>query len=97
MGHQYDYERLRYCLALANENWRVHVCHRAGRTPGDEPMAFRFPHSLQYALRYPLRSQNIGLGSRIGSNCFDHCGAFGDALRVLCPCFTHDSNEREQH
>ena len=27
---------------------------------------------------------------------FDHRGALGDALRVLCHCFTCDSNEREQ-
>ena len=95
MGHQCDYERLRYCLALANENWPVHVCYRA-RTPGDEQMAFRLSHSLQDALRYALRSQKTGFGLRIGSNSFDHRGAIGDALLVLCHCFTCDSNEREQ-
>jgi hypothetical protein len=45
-----NYERLRYCLALANKNRPVHVCRRAG-TPGDEPMAFRLCHGLQDALR----------------------------------------------
>jgi hypothetical protein len=50
-------------------------------------MASRLSHNLQDALRYALRSQNIGLGSRVGSNSFDHCGAFGDALRVLRHCF----------
>ena len=59
-------------------------------------MAFCLPHSLQDALRYALRSQKTGFGSRIGSNNFDHRGAFGDALRVLCHCFTCDCNEREQ-
>ena len=59
-------------------------------------MAFRLLHSLQDALRYALRSQNTGFGPRIGSNSFDHRGAFGNTLRVLCHCFTCDSNEREQ-
>ena len=45
-------------------------------------MAFRLPHTLQDTLRYTLRSQKTGVGSRIGSNNFDHRGAFGDALRV---------------
>src|SRR5260370_33407176 len=95
MGHQCDYERLRYCLALANEDWSVRVCHRA-RTPGDEPMAFRSSHGLQDALRYALRSQKAGVGSRIGPNDFDHRGAFRDALCVLAHCSTCDNNEREQ-
>ena len=43
-----DYKRLRYCLAVANENWRVHVCDRI-RTLWDEPMAFRLPYSLEDA------------------------------------------------
>jgi hypothetical protein len=59
-------------------------------------MAFRLPHGLQDALRYALRSQNTGLGSRIGSNNFDHCCAFGDALCVLCRCVACDSNKCEQ-
>ena len=58
-------------------------------------MAFRLPHSLQDALRYALRSQYTGLGSRIGSNSVDHRGAVGDALRVLCHCFTCNSYKRE--
>ena len=74
----------------------VHVCHRAG-TPGAEPMAVRLPHGLQDALRYASRSQNTGLNSGIGSNSFDHCGAFGDALCVLRHCITCHNNEREQH
>ena len=95
LGHQCDYERLRYCLALPNENRPVHVCHRA-RSPGDEPMAVRLPHGIQDALRYASRSHNTGLDSGIGSNSFDHCGAFGDALRFLSHCFPCDSNECEQ-
>ena len=59
-------------------------------------MALRLPHSFQDALRYALRSQCIGLGSRIGSNSFDHCGAFADTLPVLCHCFTCEGYEREQ-
>ena len=59
-------------------------------------MAFRLPHTLQDTLRYTLRSQKTGVGSRIGSNNFDHRGAFGDALRVLRHCFTYHSNEPEQ-
>ena len=95
MGHQCDYKRLRYCLAVANENRRVHVCDRT-RPLRDKPMAFRLPDSLEDALRYALRSQYTGLQSRIGSNSIDHRGAFGDALCVLCHCFTCDSYEREQ-
>ena len=57
MGHQCDYKRLRYCLAVANKNRGVHVCDRT-RTLGDEPMAFRLPHGLQDALRYAARGAN---------------------------------------
>ena len=95
MGHQCDYERLRYCLPVANENRPVHVSGQA-RTLADKPMAFRLLHSRKDALRYALRSQYAGLGSRIGSDCIDHCGAFGHALRVLCHCFRCDNHEREQ-
>ena len=59
-------------------------------------MAFRLPHSLQDTLRYALWSQNIGFRSGIGSNSFDHRGAFGEALCVLCDCSACGSNEREQ-
>jgi hypothetical protein len=59
-------------------------------------MAFRLPHNLQDALRYALRSQNIGLGSRLGSNSFDHCGALTDALPILCHGFICDGYEPEQ-
>ena len=59
-------------------------------------MAGGLPHGLQDALRYALRSQNTGLDSGIGSNSFDHCGAFGDALCVLRHCIACHTNEREQ-
>src|SRR6267154_6811498 len=95
MSHQGDYERLRYCLVLANKYRRVRVCDRA-RTPRDEPMAFRLPHGLQDALRYTLWSQKTGVGSRVSPNGFDHRGVFADAFCVLCRRFTRDSNQREQ-
>ena len=94
IGHQCNYERLRYCLAPANRNRPVHVCHRA-RTLRDKPMAFRLSHSLQDAFRYALRPQKTEVGARICLNIFDHRSAFTDTLCVLCHCFTWHGNERE--
>src|ERR1700730_13045344 len=95
MSHPGDYEWLKYGRLLSDENRSVVVCARA-RSPRDEPMAFRLPHGLQDALRYTLRSQKTGLGSRVSPNGFDHRGAFGDALCIPCHGFKCDNNESEQ-
>src|SRR4249920_4019649 len=95
MSHQGDYVGLWYCLIFADRYRPVRVCDRA-RTPRDEPMAFRLPHSLQDALRYALRSQKTGVRSRVSPYGFDHRGAFADAFCILGRSITCDSNQHEQ-
>src|SRR5262249_61495396 len=95
-GHSSAVARFPYVLAVAYDTGAVLVCCR-GRTTGDEPMALRLPHNVQYALRYALWPQPTGLGSRMASDSIDHRGAFPDAPRVLlCHGLRCESYEREQ-
>src|SRR6516162_7267226 len=54
------------------------------------PMAFRTLSDM------PCGSQNSHVGSRVGPDGFNYCGAFADTLCVFCHCFRYDSNQHEQ-
>ena len=64
--------------------------------PGMKSAAFHLPDGVQDDLRYALRPQESGLGSRVGPNGFDHRGVFADAVCVRCRRLTCDSHQREQ-